>query len=472
MNVAIYARVSTEAQAKKESSIPEQVERCRKYCEALDWTVWNVYTDAGFSGANTDRPALKNLIADVSGGHIDKILVYKLDRLSRSQKDTLSLIEDSFLAHGVDFVSMSENFDTSTPFGRAMIGILSVFAQLERETIRERLMMGVEARAKKGKFHGSRYAPCGYDYIDGELIVNDFEKLIVQKIFSRYDDGLTPYEIACELNAEGLRSNDGQWHRNTVYKILQSRTYVGEIKRNEHWYPGLHEPIIDPELFSRVQERISSASEDAINRRNKTRQKSLLGGLLYCDCCGNKFVKNTRKSVKAGKTYAYDYYTCRSRFRKKERESLGLPPCDNISWKVSELDRIVLNEIEKLRLDPDHVPKRKKKPDDPEAAIRKEIEKTESQTSRLLDLYSLGSIDKYDLADKINALNEKKASLLESLEKNRAKKKITSEEASALVTSFHEVFVKGNIREISSIVSALIDRVVLSGHDVSIYWKF
>lgn len=472
MNVAIYARVSTEAQAKKESSIPEQIERCRKYCEALDWTVYGVYTDAGFSGANTDRPALKNLIADVSGGHIDKILVYKLDRLSRSQKDTLSLIEDSFLANGVDFVSMSENFDTSTPFGRAMIGILSVFAQLERETIRERLMMGVEARAKRGQFHGSRYAPCGYDYIDGELIVNDFEKLIVQRIFRRYDDGHTPYEISCELNAEGLRSNGGQWHRNTVYKILQSRTYVGDIKRNDQWYPGIHEPIIDHELFDRVQERLSSASADAKSRRNKTRQKSLLGGLLYCGCCGNKCVKNTRKSVKSGITYKYDYYTCKSRFRQKERDSLGLPPCKNRSWRVPVLNQLVIDEIEKLRLDPDHKPKKKKAPDDPDAAIRKEIEKTESQISRLLDLYTVGTIDKDVLANKINALNEKKASLLEAIEKNRAKKKITSEEASALVTSFHEVFKKGSNREIQEVVSALIDRIVLAGDDVSIFWKF
>ena len=150
MNVALLARVSTQEQAINGHSIGEQIERMHKYCDAMGWTVYKEYTDAGYSGANTDRPALQRMIRDIKAGKINKVLVYKLDRLSRSQKDTLYLIEDVFLANNTDFVSMSENFDTSTPFGRAMIGILAVFAQLEREQIKERMQMGKEARAKEG----------------------------------------------------------------------------------------------------------------------------------------------------------------------------------------------------------------------------------------------------------------------------------------------------------------------------------
>ena len=154
-------RVSTQEQVKEGYSIPEQTDRLKSYCSAMGWDVFKVYTDAGFSGANTSRPALQELMRDVESHFIEKVVVYKLDRLSRSQKDTLHLIEDVLLSNGCDFVSMNENFDTSTPFGKAMIGILAVFAQLEREQIKERMQMGKDARAKQGLFHGSANNPIG-----------------------------------------------------------------------------------------------------------------------------------------------------------------------------------------------------------------------------------------------------------------------------------------------------------------------
>ena len=139
--IALYERVSTEKQDREGHSIPEQKERLEKYCSVYGWKDFAHYTDAGFSGAKTDRPALNKLLEDIEKGRVKKVLVYKLDRLSRSQKDTLWLIEDKMLANDCDFVSISENFDTSTPLGRAMIGILAVFAQLEREQIKERMSM-------------------------------------------------------------------------------------------------------------------------------------------------------------------------------------------------------------------------------------------------------------------------------------------------------------------------------------------
>lgn len=152
MMVCGYARVSTDNQLEN-YSIPEQVERIKAYCAAKGWTLLKVYTDGGYSGGNTDRPALQQMLNAIRAGKVDAIVVNKLDRLSRSQKDTLTLIEDELLAHGTDFVSINENFDTSTPFGRAMIGILSVFAQLEKDQITERFTMGRIGRGKAGYFH-------------------------------------------------------------------------------------------------------------------------------------------------------------------------------------------------------------------------------------------------------------------------------------------------------------------------------
>ena len=134
--IACYTRVSTDAQLEQGHSIPEQKDRLEKYCSAMGWNEYKHYTDGGFTGANINRPALQNLIKDVKAGKIEKVIVYKLDRLSRSQKDTLYLIEDVFLRNNADFISLSENFDTSSPFGKALIGILAVFAQLEREQIK------------------------------------------------------------------------------------------------------------------------------------------------------------------------------------------------------------------------------------------------------------------------------------------------------------------------------------------------
>lgn len=124
MKVALYPRVSSHEQVEG-YSIGEQIDRLTKYCEAMGWEIYKIYTDPGYSGGNTERPGLQEMLKDIKAGKVDKVVVYKLDRLSRSQKDTMMLIEDEFLAYGVDFVSMSENFDTSTPFGRAMIGILA-----------------------------------------------------------------------------------------------------------------------------------------------------------------------------------------------------------------------------------------------------------------------------------------------------------------------------------------------------------
>ena len=137
---ACYVRVSTDNQLEN-YSIEEQTDRLQAYCRARDITITEFYTDGGYSGGSINRPALQQMLKDIRSGEINLVIVYKLDRLSRSQKDTLTLIEDHFLANHVDFISVSENFDTSTPFGRAMIGILSVFAQLEKEQITERFMM-------------------------------------------------------------------------------------------------------------------------------------------------------------------------------------------------------------------------------------------------------------------------------------------------------------------------------------------
>ena len=167
MNIAAYLRVSTDRQADKGYSLSEQEKRIKAYCSSKDWNLVKIYKDPGFTGSNLERPALQNLIEEIDA--YDIVLVNKLDRLSRSQKDTLYLIQDVFAPHGCSFVSIEESFDTTSALGIAMVGILSAFAQLERSQIKERMKMGKEGRKRKGLWHGGYYNPIGYDYKDGKL---------------------------------------------------------------------------------------------------------------------------------------------------------------------------------------------------------------------------------------------------------------------------------------------------------------
>ena len=246
---AVYVRVSTQEQAMEGYSIGEQKERLTAYCKAHDWLVSKVYADGGYSGANLKRPGIQSLMNEIK--NFDVVLVYKLDRLSRSQRDTLYLIEEIFLPNRVDFVSMQESFDTSSPFGKAMIGLLAVFAQLEREQIKERTMMGKLARAKSGFYKGGGCVPIGYDYKDGKLVINPYEAEFVRKMFKWYLEGVSIIEITNRINDIFYKNNIKPL--STVGHILNNAVYVGTIEYGGVVVENAHEAIIDVKEFKEVQ---------------------------------------------------------------------------------------------------------------------------------------------------------------------------------------------------------------------------
>lgn len=477
MRIGLYPRVSTQEQAVNGHSIDEQVERMKKYCEAMGWKVFNIYTDAGFSGADTNRPALQRMIKDVKGGKLDKVLVYKLDRLSRSQKDTLLLIEDVFLKNNVDFVSMSENFDTSTPFGRAMIGILAVFAQLEREQIKERMAMGKYARAKQGKFGGSSHVPIGYDYINGILETNDFEKMQIIEAFTLAAAGQSPYSIAKSLNERGYTHRWGNWNDRSVRRALHAKTYLGYIKFNDEWFKGEHEAFITEELYNAVQKILDSRSaQHSQHNRRQGKATTYLGGFLYCKQCGAKYSKNGVSQIrKNGKKYEYNKFSCNS--RTKRRDYLVKDPnCKNKHWCVDELTEIIFGEIKKLAIDPDYMSKviASAETDERPAIIQKEIKKIEEQINKFMDLYSLGSLPMDVLQERIHELNDKKTRLetdLEEIAEINAKK-LSEEETNKIINSFGEVLNRGDFDEIRAVLASLIDRIELDNDDITIHWAF
>lgn len=456
--IAVYARVSTQEQAMQGYSIEEQIDRMRKYCEALGWSSPTVYTDAGFSGASIDRPALRNLISDVSAHKIQKVLVYKLDRLSRSQKDTLYLIEDVFLSNGADFISMSENFDTSTPLGRAMVGILAVFAQLEREQIKERMTMGRLGRAKKGLYTGNNVSPIGYAYQDGKLSVLPFEAVQIKQMFEDYASGLSCSAIADKLNKAGLTHRYGSWNGRTVSRCLDSRIYLGEVSFSGQWHKGLHEPIIDEDLFQRVQDQKRRDWEQHENySRQKGKASSYLGGLLRCGQCGHKYWKDILR--KDGKTYSY--YRCDGRTRHKA--------CQNRHWRMEELDGIIFNEISKLRVDPSCAVTER---EDKTPVLQQEIDKLSEQIDRLISLYAIGDIPVDSVQEKVRCLDEQRSKLEQEIMRIQSQPSMTADEAKELASSFDAVLDCGDFTQIRNLIEALIDEIVIDGEDITIHWSF
>lgn len=243
---AVYTRVSTDAQADKETSLSEQERMAKAAIVSKGWEYIKTYEDGGFTGRNTNRPALQELINDIKNGYLDAIVVFKLDRLSRKQKDALMIIEDILLANNVELVSLKETLDTTTPWGRAMIGVLASFNQLESETIVQRTSLGRNAKARTGGYAGGK-PPIGYQAVDGNLIVVPEEAEIVRLVFSLRKHGGTMIGIAEELNKRGYRTKKGLSFRHSAIQTIlaNENTYRGNYKYGtEAGVSGQHEPIL------------------------------------------------------------------------------------------------------------------------------------------------------------------------------------------------------------------------------------
>lgn len=242
MVAAVYVRVSTDQQAEDGYSLAEQERLCKTTVEGHEWTLGKVYRDDGYSGKTLDRPALKELMEDIRLGVVDAVIVYKLDRLSRSLKDTMTIIEDVLLPNDVHLVSLKETLDTSTPWGRAMIGILASFNQLDRETIVQRTTMGKKAKAAKGGFLGGN-TPYGYAVAQKKLEVVEDEARVVRQIFDMTDSGMSLRAIADALAFKGVKNRHGSpMTYPTIHTIVKNRDiYLGINHGVKNAHPAILE---------------------------------------------------------------------------------------------------------------------------------------------------------------------------------------------------------------------------------------
>lgn len=450
INGACYVRVSTDNQLEN-YSIEEQIDRLNSFCKARDIHIVKFYTDGGYSGGSMDRPALQQMLADIDAGLIDAVIVYKLDRLSRSQKDTLTLIEDRFLANHVDFISVNENFDTLSPFGRAMIGMLSVFAQLEKDQITERFTMGRIGRAKKGYFHGGGNAPTGYDYIDGNLIVNEYEALQVQDLYQYYLKGHTIHDCWRYMQ-QNYTTKYGGWNSETVVRnVLKNEVYTGKIKFKGMTYPGKHTPLISEETFAQVQYLLKGSSRAAkAHTRSPFQAGTLLSGLLYCGKCGARFHGE------------HGNYSCYSRTKGDKKYVLD-PDCRNKKWKIEELDSLVIDYISRLSFS--ELTTQPARPEKTDHSAR--LAEIRRQTEKLIDLYQIGTISLETVSGKIGQLSREQKFLEADAQKQQFEKAAPDETASAR-DIFLSLLQTGCLAEKRACLFTLIERITIEDDNVTI----
>lgn len=462
---ALYIRVSTLEQAQEGYSVGEQKERLIAYCKAKDWLIADIYVDGGYTGSNINRPGIQKLIAETD--KFDLVLVYKLDRLSRSQRDTLYLIEEVFRPNNVDFISMQESFDTSTPFGKAMIGLLAVFAQLEREQIKERTWMGRVARAKTGLYHGGGYIPIGYEYEDGKLIVNPYEAEQVRKIFEWYLAGASLKAITDRLHDEGYTNKYSSYNSwSSVRNILGNETYTGTLHFGDIVVEHAHEAIISEEQYKAAQ--ILRGKRQEQYGSNAFQSKHLLTGLLFCGNCGARYyLRNTGK---------YSYYACYSR-TKQMKSMVKDPNCMNKIWKAQDLEPIIDAKIRELLQSPEMAAeiksdKPKPVPVSKNTNIEKRIREVDKQISKFMELYQHDDIPPELLGDRINKLYAERTALQASLAPVQEPDAMPFDLVEELLSDAAQVWDFADEAQKRRIMQSLISRIVLTDDNVEIEWAF
>ncbi len=350
LRCAVYTRKSTEDGLEQEfNSLDAQYEACAAYALSQRHEGWSLlsdrYDDGGFSGGNMQRPSMKRLLDDVAAGKVDIILVYKIDRLTRSLADFAKIVEVLDKA-GASFVSITQSFNTTTSMGRLTLNILLSFAQFEREVTGERIRDKIAASKRKGMWMGGP-VPLGYDIDTRKLVVNLVEANLVRHIYRRYLESTSVVKLAEELNRQGYRTKLQQrtsgphrggciFRRGTLYHLLANRIYLGQIVHKGEKFEGEHSAIIDADLWRAVQEKLQ-ANASGTSKRLRSQQPSLLVGLAFD---GEGRAMTPSHATKRGRRYRY--YVTRS-------DQLDDAP----AWRVSahDLERLVCHRLSELLTD-------------------------------------------------------------------------------------------------------------------------
>ena len=337
LRCAVYTRKSTEEGLDKEfNSLQAQGEACEAYVASQRSEGWALirdpYDDGGWSGGTLERPALQRLIADIEEGLVDVVVVYKIDRLSRSLMDFSKLVE-VFDRAGVTFVSVTQSFNTTTSMGRLTLNILLSFAQFEREVIAERVRDKIRASRQKGMWMGGS-VPLGYVVQDRKLVVHEADAAVVRSMFERFLHIGSATVLAQELRAEGVLTTKGRpIDKGYLYKCLSNRTYLGLAIHKGTAYPGEHAPIVSQDLWDKVH---AILAENACTRSARTRAQTpaLLKGLIFGPTGAAMSPTHTRKGSRL-----YRYYISQDVLKH------GPEACPVGRLPAAEIEAVVIDQL-------------------------------------------------------------------------------------------------------------------------------
>jgi len=345
MRCAVYTRVSTDNQAEVEfNSCEAQEAKIKSFINSQEnMEIFKVYSDPGFTGANLNRPALQELLEDVRQKKIDLVIAYKIDRLTRSPKDFYQLIE-VFDKSGVNFISVTERFDTSTPSGRLLRNIMLTFAQFERELTSERTRDKLLERAQKGLWNGG-IVPFGYKNENKKLAIHETESKIVKAIFENYLFSKSLATVYNDLRSKGITyRNNKPFSKTAISYILRNLVYTGKVKYAGKSSQGIHQPIISEEMFSLAQEI----------RKDKKRTMKIykdypLAGLIHCKECGSFMTPCYTNKRKGRKLKRYYYYRCTDTFHREWGS------CSTRQVSANRLESYIFENLERISLDKQYI---------------------------------------------------------------------------------------------------------------------
>jgi len=434
LRTGIYIRVSTEEQAREGYSIEAQKRKLLAYIESQDWTLADIYVDDGFSAKDLKRPAMQRLLKDVNNELLDIVLVYKLDRLTRSAADCDNLLK-TFDTNKVMFQSATESFETRTATGRLFVRLIADLAQWERETIAERVKLGMDQKVREGKKPGGKY-PYGYDKV-GQQVQEEVE--ILKRIRQMYIDlEMSFKKIAVQLTIEGVMRRKYEWTQSTVGLTLENPFYAGIIrygtklpngkyvqrKKDERVECiesiGEHEPVWTRQEYEQHIRLMRSRSTDSYSRK----MEYWFTGLLKCGKCGSHMFGRltTSRSLKNGEIVRHPYYWCS---RRKENNTCSMP-----MFRQSHIEHLIINHIKSLVLDKELLKSEKqenqliKKKDQQMNQLKRELEKIQTRIKKWQYMFVEGLISPEELRKNINQEktkeNQAQSELIELDNENQA----------------------------------------------------
>ncbi|MTP79785.1 hypothetical protein GMB70_14150 [Turicibacter sanguinis] len=400
MKVGLYARVSTDEQAKEGYSIGAQCKKLQQYAELNDWD-GILYVDDGYSAKDLNRPQAMQLFKDIEDKKIDTVVVYKLDRLTRNVKNLYELM-DLFDKNDCKLISLTESLDTSSASGRFFITMLGAMAQWERETIGERTFVGMKEAIKAGKVNGR--TPFGYRKVDGKFTIHEQEAEMVRTIFDKYNRGIGVDTIIKDFQKDGLVPIDKPWDATKVFRILESRVYIGdfvvtfrdgEVNINKGVFP----PIVSNELFNSANEMLQRKKRLHVRAKGTAR---LFSGVLTCSKCGGDIFGENPNGLR---------YKCKNKFK--------LDGCSCGTFKEEELEREFLKY---MRIDFDSmndstVGATKNTPTTSKIKLAKELDRIKSIKLKNHTAFENDLISLEDYKKRIQELNEQELEITELMGK-------------------------------------------------------